>query len=56
MQRPGTEAIRTQIQPSKPKREILTNGQNKKEHMVNRVSNYFPKGVYSATKTLLKII
>ena len=22
MQRPGTEAIRTQIQPSKPKREI----------------------------------
>ena len=30
MQRPGTEAIRTKIQPSKPKREItkITNGQN----------------------------
>ena len=32
MQRPGTEAIRTQIQPSKPKREIniITNCQNTK--------------------------
>ena len=32
MQRSGTEAIRTQIQPSKPKREItnITNSQNKK--------------------------
>ena len=32
MQRPGTEAIRTQIQPSKPKREItkISNGQNTK--------------------------
>ena len=32
MQRPGTEAIRTQIQPSKPKREItkITNSQNTK--------------------------
>ena len=30
MQRPGTEAIRTQIHPSKPKREItqITNSQN----------------------------
>ena len=35
MQRPGTEAIRTQIQPSKPKREItkITNSQNKKENI-----------------------
>ena len=33
MQRPGTEAIRTQIQPSKPKREItkITNSQNRKK-------------------------
>ena len=32
MQRPGTEAIKTQIQPSKPKREItkITNIQNTK--------------------------
>ena len=32
MQRPGTEAIRTQIQPSKPKWEItkITNSQNTK--------------------------
>ena len=32
VQRPGTEAIRTQIQPSKPKREITksTNSQNTK--------------------------
>ena len=32
MQRSGTEAIGTQIQPSKPKREInkITNSQNKK--------------------------
>ena len=26
MQRPGTEAIRTQLQPSKPKREIINKG------------------------------
>ena len=32
MKGPGTEAIRTQIQPSKPKREIIkiTNSQNTK--------------------------
>ena len=32
MQRSGTEAIRTQLQPSKPKREItnITNSQNRK--------------------------
>ena len=45
MQRSGTEAIRTQIQPLKTKREItnITNSQNTREHMVNRVSSYFPK-------------
>ena len=34
MQRSGTEAIRTQIQPSKPKREIskLTNKQSTKRN------------------------
>ena len=36
MQRPGTEAIRTQIQPSKPKQEItiITNSQNTKRTYV----------------------
>ena len=59
MQRSGTEAIRTQIQHSKPKREIanITNSQNtKRTYMVNRMSSYFPKGRHSATETELKII
>ena len=58
MQRSGTEAIRTQIQPSKSKREInnSTDSQNTKGNMVNRVSSYFPKGGHSATETDLKII
>ena len=35
MQRSGTEAIRTKLQPSKPKREIIniTNSQNTKENI-----------------------
>ena len=35
MQRSGTEAIRTQIEPSNPKREIIniTNSQNTKENI-----------------------
>ena len=35
----GTEAIRTQIQPSKPKREIsnITNSQNTKENIRSTV-------------------
>ena len=39
MQRSGTEAIRTQLQPSKPKREItnIANSQNAKRTIVNRV-------------------
>ena len=56
MQRSRIEAITTQTQPSKPKREI-TNIQIVKiqrEHMVNRVSSYFPKGGHSATETELK--
>ena len=45
MQRSGTEAIRTQIQPSKPKREItnITNNQNTMRTLVNRVSIYSQK-------------
>ena len=55
-QRSGTEAIRTQIQPSKPKREIINITYNKiqREHMVNRVGSYIPKGSHSATETELK--
>ena len=57
MQRSGTEAIRTKLQPSKPKREItnITNSQNTKRTYGNRVSSYFPKGGHSATETELKI-
>ena len=57
MQQSGTEAITTQIQLSKPKREItnITKNQNTREHMVNRVSSYFPKGGHSATETELKM-
>ena len=58
MQRSGTKAIRTQIQPSKPKRKIINiiNSQIERDHVVNRVSSYFPKGGHSATETELKII
>ena len=58
MQIPGTEA------QSKPKSSPQTktgNKQNSKSqiqrnHMVNRVSSFFPKGGHSATQTELKII
>ena len=45
MQRPGTEAIRTQIQPSKPKREItkITNSQNTKRTYGLPSEQLFPK-------------
>ena len=56
MQRPGKEAIITQIQPSKPKREItkIANRQQQIKHMVNRVSSSFPKDGHSANPTELK--
>ena len=56
MQRSGTEAIRTQIQPSKPKREItkITNNQNTKRIYGQPSEQYFPKGGNSATQTELK--
>ena len=59
MERSGSEAIRPQIQPSKPKREITDitkKSKYKKEQMVNQVSSYFLKGGHSATETELKII
>ena len=45
MQRSGTEAIRTQIQPSKPKREItnITNSQNTKRIYGQSSEQLFPK-------------
>ena len=55
----------TQIQPSKPNPALKTKTGNKlkiqivkvqREHMVNRVSSYFPKGGHSVTQTELKII
>ena len=45
MQRSGTEAIRTPIQPSKPKREItnITNSQNTKTTYGQPSEQIFPK-------------
>ena len=45
MQRSGTEATRTQIQPSKPKREItnITNSQNTKRTYGQPNEQLFPK-------------
>ena len=45
MQRPGTEAISTQIQPSKPKREItkITNSQKTKRTYSKPSEQLFPK-------------
>ena len=58
MQKSGNEAIRNQIQHSKPKREIteIQIVKIQREHMTNRASSYFPKGGHSATQTKLKII
>ena len=58
IQRSRIEAIKTQSQPSKPKREItnIEIVKTQREHMVNRVSSYFPKGGRSATETELKLI
>ena len=45
MQRSGTEAIRTQIQPSKPKQEItnITNSQDTKRKYGQQNERLFPK-------------
>ena len=45
MQRSGTEAIRTQLKPSKPKREItnITNSQNTKITYGQPNEQLFPK-------------
>ena len=51
-QRPGTDTIITQIQPSKPKWEIskITNSiRIQSEQVVNQVSSYFPNGGHSIT-------
>ena len=56
MQRSGTEAIITQIQPLKPKWEItyITIVKIQREQMVNQVSSYVPKSGHLATETALK--
>ena len=58
MQRSGTEAIRTQIQPSKPKREItnITNSENIKRAYGQPSEQPFPKRWPLSTQTELKII
>ena len=45
MQRVGTETIRTEIQPSKSKREItkITNSQNTKRTCGQPIEQFFPK-------------
>ena len=45
MQRSGTKAIRTQLQPSKPNREItnITNSQNTKRTYGQPSEQLFPK-------------
>ena len=56
MQRSNNEAIKTHIQPSKPKRKITKIVKTQREHMGNQVSIYFPKDGHSATNTELNII
>ena len=63
MQRPGTEAIGTLIQPSKPKQEIteIIHSQNTKRTYGQLSEQLFPKNVFpksghSATQTELKFI
>ena len=57
MQRSGTEAIRTQIQPSKPKWEItnITNNQNTKrtygqpsEQLLSEQTNFVELNIFAA--------
>ena len=58
MQRLGTEAIRTQLQPSKPKREItnITNSQNTKKTYGQPSEQLFPKRWPLSNRNRTKII
>ena len=58
MQRPGTETPEPKSSPQNKNGKILKLQIVKilREHMVNRVSSYFPKGGHSATQTKLKIM
>ena len=47
----GHKIVRTQIPPSKPKRETTEITYIQREHTVKRVSSYFPKGGHSAIQT-----
>ena len=61
MQRSGTKAIRTQIQPSKPRREItrITNSQNTKRTYGQSSEHLFPSNQIdpcSRAVTIYKVI
>ena len=58
MQRSRTEGIRTETQPSKPKREItyITNSQNTKRTYGQPSEQLFPKRWPLSIRTELKII
>ena len=57
MQRSGTVAIRIQIQPSKPKREIITNSQNTKRTYYGQLSEQlFPNRWPLSNRNRTKII
>ena len=53
MHRPETEAIKTHIQPLKPKRKItkITNSKNTKRKYGQPCEQLLPKGGHSATQT-----
>ena len=56
MQKSGTEAIRTQLQPSKPKREItnITNSQNTNRTYCQPSEQLFPNRCYVLSKNKYK--
>ena len=54
MQRPGTEAIRNHIQPSKPKREIIKYSKYKGNIWSLSQQLFFQKDIHSANQTELK--
>ena len=58
IERSGTEAIRTQIQPSNPKREItnITNSQNTKRTYGQPSEQLFPKRWPLSNRNRTKII
>ena len=58
MQRSGTEAIRTQLKPSKPRREVtnITNSRNTKRSYGQPSEYLFPKRWPLSNRSQTKII